>query len=248
LEGTLRGFYRAEGTCVDQNGDVFISNLGTGNIFEYAHGGKKPIRILSSPSGDPIGCAVDTTTGDLAVSSLGIGSNGSVAIYKNARGKPTLYQDPVFQKYYFCGYDGKGDLFVDGQSSSNVFEFAELAKGSSALKTITLGQSIGWPGAVQWDGQYVAVGDENAHVIYQFGINGSGGEKKGSTPLRSHALYIHQFWIQGHTVIVPNAYFESSKALSDVLFYRYPIGGKSVQKITKGQHFPDGAVVSLAPH
>src|ERR1700678_2232910 len=42
LVGTLRHFLRPLGECVDQTGNVFIAN-GAGQVFEYAHGGKKPI-------------------------------------------------------------------------------------------------------------------------------------------------------------------------------------------------------------
>lgn len=86
LEGTLRVGYLPHGECVDKKGDVFVTNLDNAQIVEYAHGGKKPILVLHSPSSDPAGCAIDPTTGDLAVSSLGFGPYGSVAIYKRARG------------------------------------------------------------------------------------------------------------------------------------------------------------------
>src|SRR5579871_4708173 len=41
LEGTLRGFYISSGECVDPKGHVFITNFGTSQIFEYAHGATK---------------------------------------------------------------------------------------------------------------------------------------------------------------------------------------------------------------
>jgi hypothetical protein len=46
LVGTLRHFLRPLGECSDQTGDVFIAN-GAGQIFEYAHGGKKPFATLT---------------------------------------------------------------------------------------------------------------------------------------------------------------------------------------------------------
>ena len=248
LEGKLKGFYRTGGECVDKIGDVFITNTGTGGVFEYARGGKKPLRILKTYGGGPLGCSVDPTTGNLAVSSLNAGStDGAVAIYKNARGKPTMYRDSAFKGYYFCGYDAQGDLFVDGQDSSLNFEFAELPKGVSGFKTITLNQKIGWPGGVQWDGKYVAVGDQNTPVIYQFAITGSDGTKVGSTPLGGHARDVFQFFILGQKVMAPNEYFAKSQALSDVLFYKYPVGGVATKRITAGVDFAEGVVVSLAP-
>lgn len=239
LVGTLRRFYSAQGECVDQRGDVFITNLGTNQIFEYAHGSKKRLRTLTGYGG-PAGCSVDPTTGNLAVSNLAV---GSVAIYENARGKPKLYKDPAFKGYFWCGYDPTGNLFVDGESSGSTFEFAELPKGGSSLKTITLNQNIGFPGGVQWDGKYMAVGDQDISVIYQFVINGSEGTKVGTTSLGSGLHDLKQFWIQSRTLIAPNG---SASPFGDVLFYNYPAGGNATKKITAGVHGPIGAVVSLA--
>jgi hypothetical protein len=240
LEGTLKGFYSAQGECVDQHGDVFITNLGTNQIFEYAHGSKKRLRTLTSYGG-PAGCSVDPTTGNLAVSNLTV---GSVAIYTDARGKPKLYKDPAFKEDFWCGYDDKGNLFVDGESSTSAFEFAELPKGAGSLENITLNQSISFPGGVQWDGTYVAVGDQSrSPVVYQFAISGSKGIKVGSTPLGSGAVDTKQFWIQGQTIIAPN-FNPGSRGRGDVLFYKYPAGGTATRKITAGLDYPIGAVVS----
>src|ERR1700678_3983761 len=57
---------RASGLCSDSNGDVFIP---TGNsVREYAHGETRPIAVLHGSLGGIVqACAVDGTTGDLAV-------------------------------------------------------------------------------------------------------------------------------------------------------------------------------------
>jgi hypothetical protein len=44
--GTLKGFYRPLGECVDNAGNVFIAD-GRDSILEYAHGGKKLIQTLT---------------------------------------------------------------------------------------------------------------------------------------------------------------------------------------------------------
>lgn len=239
---TLKGFYAAGGECVDQNGDVFITNLGTNQIFAYAYGSEKRLRVLTGYGG-PVGCSIDPTTGDLAASSLGSG-NGAVAVYKQARGKPKIYKSSAFKAYFWCGYDDKGNLFVDGQSASYAFVFAELPKGGSALTTINLNQHIGFPGGVQWDGKHVAIGDQDTSVIYQFDIKGAKGIEAGATTLDSGANDVRQFWIQGQTLIAPNEYFLKGKSVSDVLFFNYPVGGEATQKVTAGVHGAAGAVVS----
>jgi hypothetical protein len=244
LVGKLKGFYVTGGECVDASQNVWITDLGHGRMVEYAHGGSKPLRILSGIGG--AGCAIDPTTGNLAVATLG----GTVYVYKNASGTPTPYSDPDIGRFYYCGYDDKGNLFADGegskQKSYSPFELGELVPGGSALKTITLNQVIGGPAGVQWDGRHLAVGDGETPVIYEFAIKRRQGTKVGTTPLGSTAEYITQFWIHGRTVIAPNQYSSGDKNLSDVLFYNYPSGGSAIKTIAKGVFFPHGAVVSKA--
>lgn len=246
LEGTLAHFYSPQGSCVDDVGDVFVTNYGTAQIFEYAHGDTKRIAALKTPTLEPIGCSIDPTTGDLAVSTL----EGTVGIYKNARGRPTKYADTAITKFYWCTYDTKGNLFVDGQDAGSVFRLVELPKGSSSFVNITLNQTIGWPSGVQWDGKYIAIGDQDTPVIYQFRISGWRGIEVASTPLGSHAEYVHQFWVEAPTLVAPNVYFtgEGTKERShyDVLFFKYPKGGMATKVVTEGTKFPTAAVVSLA--
>jgi hypothetical protein len=246
LQGTIKHFYIATGMCVDKGGDVFVVDSGYGKIFEYAHGGTKRLVTLDSPTKDPVGCAIDPTTGDLAVGSLGFGSKATIAIYKNARGKPVTYTDSAFDEFFFCGYDNNGNLFADGITApgSGNFALAELPQGKTTLMTITVDQYIVFPGGVQWDGKHLAIGNQNS-AIYEFAVSGSTATNVGTTELGSGATYVKQFWIQGQTVIAPNVYIKK-EARSNVLFYAYPAGGKATQKITDSVKGAQGAVVSLA--
>jgi hypothetical protein len=81
------------GACADANGDVFI--VESLSINEYAHGGTQPIATLSDPSGYGFGCAVDPTTGNLAVVNDGSRYiSTDVLIYHNASGEPVGYPVP----------------------------------------------------------------------------------------------------------------------------------------------------------
>jgi hypothetical protein len=245
LEGTLRGFYVAEGECVDQSGDVYIADYGNNRIVEYAHGAKKPLTVLKG-NGSPVNCSVDPTTGDLAVSNEGP-SNASIAIYRHARGEPKLYIDSNVYSYYSCSYDKSGNLFFDGflGPSSHSFVFAELPRGASTFSIIKLDQYIGVPGGVQWRYKYVAIGDHSAPVVYEFSIRGSQGKRVGTTPLGKDAFDVSQFFIQDKTLIAPNEYFKSNYNCWDILYYNFPAGGTATKKITRGL-FPRGVAVSLA--
>jgi hypothetical protein len=247
LVGTLKHFYRPSGECVDSAGDVFIANEDT--IVEYKHGGEKPIETLTFPGYGSIGCASDPTTGSLAVTWDDGFSNGYVAIYQHASGTPTLYTNGNML-FVFCGYDDKGNLYVDGQyGEANKFAFAELPKGASKLKSITLNQSFVNKGAVQWDGKYVAVGDdgtENAQKIYRFSISGSRGTLEGTTNLGSSYLG-YQWWIDRKRVVATNRYPGDTRLYSQVLYYNYPAGGTATKTITKDVGAPFGVTISKAP-
>jgi hypothetical protein len=241
---TLGSFYRPVGECADKTGNVFIADLGNQRIVEYAHGGKKPIATLQDSDG-PYGCAIDPATGNLAVTNVRV---ANVAIYERARGRPKKYMNPSMSGYAFCTYDGKGNLYVDGQVSYSSFALAKLSKGTGTFTNITVNQNIKAPGGVQWLGNGIAIGDLDVPIIYKFSIRGSHGRRVGSTPLGSQAEFVHQFDIDGTTVVVPNQYYVKHKAFSNVLLYKYPGGGKALKTITRGVSFPGASVISKAPN
>jgi DNA-binding beta-propeller fold protein YncE len=242
-EGVLTGFAAPHGECVDKAGNVFITNTGASDILEYAHAGTTPIASLPDAGYSPVGCAVDPTTGDLAVTNLTVATGsgpGNLLIFRHAKGTPKIYTTQNVYYYYFCGYDDTGNLYVDGNTQHiGAFEFAELPVGRKNFKSITLNQTIQMPGGVQWDGKYVAVEDRGVasqgSVIYQFAIHGSAGTEAGTTPLTG-STEVSTFWIQGATVIGPNA-------AGNVLFWHYPAGG-AAKKTIDGFGNPLGVTVS----
>jgi DNA-binding beta-propeller fold protein YncE len=236
-------FLLPSGECVDPAGDVFITDLGRGKIFEYKHAGTKPIETLQAATDGPAGCAVDPETGNLAVTTLGDGDEGgNVAIYAHAKGEPTTYSDPDILQYYLCAYDDKGNLYVDGQHAlgSNEFRFAELRKGSSAFTNITLNRTIGWPGGVLWDGKYVVIGDQDAADVYEFAIMGKRGTLKATTPING-ANDVHEFWIADSILA------GGDHLTNEAQYWRYPTGGSSIKTIKKDVGGPDGLTISRAP-
>ncbi len=242
--GALRGFNDPEGDCVDAAGNVFITDLGLGRIVEYAHGAKMPSAILKDRGEQVGGCAVDPTTGNLAAVSLASASGtGDVAIYAQAQGKPKTYIDPNIYYYYWCGYDDQGNLYVDGQTYKNQFALAELPKGSATFTDITLNQEIDFPGAIQWDGKYVVVGDETSAAVYQFSISGSEGTLKGAVNL-GKLKNQHQFWIGRDTIVVTNEYFNKRGGHSNILAYSYPAGGKPIEAISRQVDLAKGIAIS----
>jgi hypothetical protein len=239
--------------CVDKSGDVFVIDFGgeggTGGIVEYAHGGTSPIATLSDPGYYPHACSIDPTTGNLAVTneSAENGDTGVVAIYVGAKGDATDYLDPRIYYMGFCGYDDKGNLFVDGQyDHQGTFEFDELPNGSGNFKSIKIPQAPSSPLDLQWAGKYIALADSST-VIYHVAVKGSKGTVVGTTLLNGPTSGTDaQFWIQGGTIVEP---YETSTGTDEVGFWKYPTGGLVRRNIESSQ-FDDaelfGTVVSPA--
>jgi hypothetical protein len=251
LVGELADSNYPLGECVDKSGDVFVVDFGadggTAGIVEYAHGGTSPIATLSDPGYYPEACSIDPTTGNLAVTSDSSGSGtGIVAIYAEAKGDPTDYVDPKIFYMGSCGYDDKGNLFVDGQyDHQGTFELDEMLEGSNKFKKIKLTQAPGSPLKLQWAGKYVALAASNT-VIDHVAVTGSKGTVVGTTLLNGPVSGEGQFWIQGNTVIAP---YEPGTGSAEVGFWKYPTGGR-VRKNIGGTEFnygePFGTAVSLA--
>lgn len=254
LVGTLTGFHGPDGLCVDKKGDVWIVNNDATHsgedVVEYKHGGKKPIAILEIGDGYAISCSIDPTTGNLAATVLDTysGASGYLAVFAHAEGNPTYYTDPKISAYYFCGYDNKGNLYVDGAYSGVPFQFAELPKGKKTFTNITLkGATIHFPGDVQWDSKYVTVADQECMGEYPYSTciyqtTGAGGKIVGNTPLTGSGDIIN-LWIDGNTVVGPNT---TGTYENEVLFYKYPAGGKPTKTLKNGFDYPTGAAVSAA--
>jgi hypothetical protein len=250
LVGTLTGFAGPDGLCSDKKGDVWIVNNDGEDAVEYKHGGKNPVAKVSDPGEVLIGCSVDPTTGNLAITNPETANSlypqGKVAIFAHAKGTPTVLKVPNVAMTFFCGYDDKGNLYADGfQYSSSMFIFAELPKGKKAFKDITLDKGINYPGNVRWDGKYVAVGEqeyEYSSLGYEsaiFQTTGAGGKVVHVIPLTGTGDIVG-FSIEGKTLIGPDANYRNA---DDVFFWNYPAGGKATKTLT-GFDAPFGTAIS----
>jgi hypothetical protein len=86
--GSLTGFIIAFAACSNANGDVWIVDSFTQTLYEFAHGGTKPIATLDDAPNSPQSCAVDPKSNDVAVGNdyRVSSSSGSVTIFRNATG------------------------------------------------------------------------------------------------------------------------------------------------------------------
>ena len=222
------------------------SSGDTGAVYEYAHGGSKPIAKLAVPKHEiPIDCSSDPTTGNLAVTLQNSRNYApSVAIYPKAAGTPKIYVSRAIGAAPQAGYDDRGDLFAT--SGGNVG--AELPMGKTLFTTIKLSETLGGVAHVQWDGTYLALQSfvylkHNREKLFEriFRVQISGST--GKVVSRSH---FHDWpekdpgesWIQGRTIVATPA--------REIVFWAYPAGGNPRKVIRHGR--PGNAItVSVAP-
>jgi hypothetical protein len=236
LVGQLTGFSNPYGLCTDKNGDVYVTDYVANTVTEFAHGGTEPIKTLSPPGNAPFSCAVDRDSGDLAVTTAGTftGAGANLAIYPKATGTPKVYTDRAIASYAFCTYDDAGDLFVDGFPAHGYgydFELAELGRRSKSLKPVDLEYGISWRGGLQWNGEYLIVGQPIRPNIERYTVTKRNGAYDGSTQL-TNAYDAEQFVIAGDRAIVTNQYYYDKYIVRwDVLAFKYPQGGYATQLI-----------------
>lgn len=199
----------------------------------------KMLRALSVPYTYTSSCAMNTS-GDLAVGILlgnSEGPGGQVVIFKNATGKGTVYNTPLY-KEYFDGYDSKGNLFADGFGySSYSFSLVELPKGSSKFVTIKTSNSPEFPGSVQWDGTYLTVFDQDTAETYQYTVSGTTATLK-NTVQYSGAGDCAQTWIVKGLLYCGDAGNNGGEV------YKYPAGGSPTATLSGSFDVPLGTTAA----
>ena len=242
LGGILKHFVYPTGLCADTAGNVYIPDSASASVLEYGHGSVKRLRTLHDDGEYPYSCAVDKLSGDLAVVNLeSVHGPGSVSIYARALGRPKKYNFGFVYKFFFDGYDDKGNLFVDATEDvpSEPFAFLELPRGARALRAVTLDYDFDIGGGVAWDGKHLAVAESSTSSVQRFAIPRKIGRHAGSTPLRT-CRFVTQFFVDGDTIVA------ASFPGKSVAFWKYPAGGPPVKRIG-GFGEPFGVTLSRMP-
>jgi hypothetical protein len=182
--GTIPWYTLGGDICSDPNsGNVFIPE-GTGSnssyVYEYAHGMTTPMATLNLPSGytEPIGCAVDPTTGNLAVTvNYNPSHYGALLVYPGAQGSPNIYQESKLRDFSPPAYDGSENLYATSFDKDGGIRLAEIPAGQSAFTLIRFSNCNCVPATMQWDGTYMDFEDSGSTGlgldINQLSINGS---------------------------------------------------------------------------
>ncbi len=226
--GALKGVADPWGACVDRHGNVWITEARyNGKVLEYAHGGTEPIATLTPGSEGGTGCAVDPTSGNLAVITGSYAGGGVVSVFPRAKRKPITYAAPKMWVLYYCAYDDHGNLFVRGYDWKTNERLIELSEGSKTFVTVQTKVNYASGGAVQWDGTYLAVqgfDPSKTEEIDRLRVTGRVGTVEGIVRLDQPPGGSYSFWVEGGTIA------QTSSRGSKIRLWRYPKGGKYINR------------------
>lgn len=255
LVGELTNFTQPQGECTDRIGNVYITDYGSGEIAEYAHGRKTPLRVIDASPYKPYGCAVNAKNGDLAVANYSQSSyysEGNVAVYAHAKGKPTYYSNNDLYHVNAVAYDKYGDLLTTGFYLYSGYYlstyFAYLPAKSKNYQEIELPppDSSGWyqvpVQGLAWDGEYWTV-DLNDD-LYRYSINIK-PQLIGSVPLDGDTGPVAFYFANPKEQATNAVGAYSFSGNYDVYYWNYPDGGQSYAKVTHGLDRPFGVAVSV---
>jgi hypothetical protein len=160
LKGQLTGanIDYPQGLCSNAAGNVYVTEQGnmfsksdSPEIDEYSRTGSLLARIPDT-YGFPMGCAVDPTSGALAVTDVVTAGElaGNVLVFSGSSSTPRVLINSTQYFYYFVGYgphsslwESGGDIHGDGMLSHC---------GASTCTTINVsGGTLSYSDGIQWD-------------------------------------------------------------------------------------------------
>ncbi|MGC1381069.1 MAG: hypothetical protein WA814_08615 [Candidatus Baltobacteraceae bacterium] len=259
LVGVLTDFSNPQGECSDKAGNVYITDSGKKKIYEYSHGGKKPISVLDAAPYEPYGCSVNPANGDLAVANSASDEYkpGNLSIYPHGSGTPATYQGPYDDHFINCAYDDRGDLFMNSQivyyySFFYSIAFYYLPKHGPKLIAEDLSEpyfSSGWPyvSSIAYDGKYWMVDAISDLYLYEINIKPQyEGDLTFSSSYRVGVVALYRNTLKGRATQVVGA--ASTRSASAVDYWKYPALGSPIGGITKDLDDPVGLTISFGQH
>ena len=234
------------GMCSDARGHVFITRVKA--LLEFSHLGS-PVTTYNV-AGTAYSCAVDPKTQNVAVVVFCLsGCGDSIAVYRqNFQGPPRTFHDSKLHSMLYCGYDGAGNLYVDGYDNNNKFMISELPAGAEKFTNIIFSHNIAAAAQIQWDGTSMTVETRLEPKIYRLKISHSRGRIVSATHLTDVGARSAQSWIQGKAVIVPTG--PGSKRPKVIGIWKYPEGGNEMRLLSgfiPPERQIDGVTVSVRP-
>ena len=233
--------------CVGKRGAVFVTqNTGSSNshVYEFARGAVAPTRELYDPV-PTVACTVNPNNGVLAAIGTvpGASGYGVVALYKRARGKPTILIDCCDYPLVAGTYDSLGNLYLlafDGYSPQTARAvLLELPAGTTSFRKLNSDVPI-FQGAyggpqMQWvDGHLIVSSYQSADpkqphqvYLYEFSISGSTATNVHTTVLGAgHSDSSATFFVYGAKVL---SFTRSQNgSTGHITTWNYPAGGTPI--------------------
>jgi len=235
--GQLTGFKGAGGMASDIKGDLYVADLYNNRVQVYAAGFASPPVTLPDPGQYPLDVdsfangAYVAVTNEISTS----GGRGSVSIFKGSTLVRTITPANLADAF-FCAFDGKGNLYVDGVDTNGqvlIGEIPRATSGGSTFEQLTTTNTFGEATGIQVTtaGGQIAIEDIDNQAIYTYNppSGGSLGTPTQITPLGGTAAP-ETF---AFTKNMANLYTEDTKG-GDFLEYAYPTGGTPVSTVIVG--------------
>jgi hypothetical protein len=185
------GLSEPQGLATDAAENLYVANTLKNNVLVYPKPYRSARLTLSDANQYPAGVAVSQTgivgvTNNQSVS----GGSGSVSFYAKGSTVPCVtVSDPNWSRFYFAAFDASGTLYVDGQNSTGHTLVGDVSGGCGAtsITTLTVGNTIQFPGGVQVQSGNILIDDQMVPAIYTYGppSGGSLGSPIATTLLTS---------------------------------------------------------------
>jgi hypothetical protein len=236
-----------KGLTTDAAQNLYVANLNFGNVIVYA----KPYTSITATLND-----AGQNTQDVAVDKTGLVgvtnyltssfAPGSVSFFaKNATQPCSNVTDPNWVYFFNDAFDASGNLFIDGQTAAGTTLVGEISGGCKAtsITTLSVGNTISYPGGVQVSDGNILIGDVTKQAIYTYAppSGGSLGSPTVVTTL-ARAKSPVTFAIEANGKHVRTADFAADRL--DAGLYTYPKGA-FVSKL--GDHLSAEAVAVYPP-
>jgi DNA-binding beta-propeller fold protein YncE len=237
LLGQIVGLSEPQGLASDGKANLYIADTANSRIQIYAPPYNKKPTTLGDPGEYPSGVAVTYNGEFVAVANIlsTTGGPGDILIFKKGKAGFKIVSSALARPY-FCAFDAKGNLYVDGENSAGqvvIGEIANATKGGKKFETLRYtGAAISFPGGiVATTRDKIAILDQEASTIYTFNqpVKGSLGSPIATTVLT------------GASDIVTFAFTASNKDLwgadagtTGVAEFAYPASGNAIKSFSEG--------------
>ena len=192
--GQLTGFAEPQGLSSDIAGNLYIADTENSRIQVYAAGLHGAPISLADPGQFPAGVDNFSNGKFVAVTNISSvsGGQGSVSIFKGTKLENTI-SSPKLQEAFFCAFDARGNLYVNGfdaNFAATVGIVAGATSGGTTYQELTTSNVLAFPGQIQiTNGGQIAVTDQTTAAIYTYDppSGGSLGAPVAITPLEGPA-------------------------------------------------------------